>query len=168
MIVFYKLVGAYPSAVSSLKYQPPNNRLRATAARTPKSKINLLYFLPTQAVSSLTEWVLHWTTTCPLWFLWGSNHATCSTLKRKTLKSPVDSILWSFFNNFTFYLLLTQYNLYQQVPHKADSMKYVENHTLLFASEKRSSYLKRNRNWTALWKWTHLKCESFGSFELLL
>ena len=38
-------------------------------------------------------------------FLWGSDHATCSTLKRKTLKSPVARIMWSFFNNFTFYLL---------------------------------------------------------------
>ena len=42
--------------------------------------------------------------TCFPRFLWGSDHVTNSTMKRKKIKSATARILWSFFINFTFYL----------------------------------------------------------------
>ena len=75
----------------------------------------VLHWVSTSLNEYFTEWALHWVSTSlneyftewvlPPCFLWGSEHATRSTLKRKTLKSPVARILWIFFNNFTFYLL---------------------------------------------------------------
>ena len=64
----------------------------------------VLHWMSTSMNEYFIEWVLHWRSTCPPRFLWGSDHVTCSTFKRKTLKSLGACILWSFFNNLTYYL----------------------------------------------------------------
>ena len=58
----------------------------------------LLHWISTSLSEYLTDLVLHRTSTSlneslPPRFLWGSDHATCSTLKRKILKLPVARIL---------------------------------------------------------------------------
>ena len=57
----------------------------------------VLHWMSTSVNEYITDWVLHWMSTCPPRFLWGSDHATCSTLKRKTLKSLGAHNLWIFF-----------------------------------------------------------------------
>ena len=64
----------------------------------------VFHWMNTSVNEYFTEWVLQCMSTCPLRFLWDSDHATCSTLKRTILKSLHGRILWSFFNNFTFNL----------------------------------------------------------------
>ena len=53
-----------------------------------------------------TEWVLNWVSTSLSEYIteWILHRATYSTLKRKSLNTPVARTLWSFFNSFTFYL----------------------------------------------------------------
>jgi len=61
------------------------------------------HWMSTSLNEYFNEWVLQWMSTSR--FLWGSDPATCGSLKLKTLKSPVARILWSFFlNHFTLYL----------------------------------------------------------------
>ena len=68
----------------------------------------VFHWLSTLLNEYFTEWLLHWMSTSlneyitfPL-RLWPGNMQHFET-KTKTLKSSVTCILWSFFNNFTFY-----------------------------------------------------------------
>ena len=118
-----------------------------------------------------TEWVFHWMSTSRL--LLGSDHATCSILKqKKTLKSPVACILWSFFNNFIFYLFIVHLHFFIELPtctSFASNMKftqlkslYIFDHPVIYAAGIKVLYFSKvicclihlsDLEWPTICKW---------------
>ena len=76
---------------------------------------SVLHWMSTSMNELFTEWVTHWKNTAligNLMFplrLWSCNMQHFET-KKKTLKSFVARILWSFYNNYTIYLYTSKKN----------------------------------------------------------